>query len=213
MIVRLTGSVAEVGEGAIVLERDGVGYEVLVPGYAVGELAACRGQQVTLHTLQFLEGNAAGGNMIPRLVGFLHPEDRVFFGRFISVKGVGTRKALRALAEPVAAVADAIEAGDAARLAQLPGIGKRAAETIIAELKGKVAMFAVGAAPGKAESQEPRPGWTEPQRLAIRVLTEWGDARADVERWIERAGQLHAELETVEQWVEAAYRVKTGAEG
>jgi Holliday junction DNA helicase RuvA len=209
MIARISGVVAEVAEGAAIIEQNGIGYEVQVPGYALGELAACRGQRVMLHTLQFLEGNAAAGNLVPRLVGFLHPEDRQFFTRFIRVKGIGIRKALRALSEPVAVVAEAIESGDVARLARLPGIGRRGAETIVAELRGKLKAF-VAAGP-RAEPGEGR--WREPQRLAIRILTEWGDSRADVERWIERAGQLHPELETVERWVEAAYRVKTGLEG
>lgn len=212
MIARISGVVTEVTKGAAVIDRDGIGYEVLVPGYAVGELAACRGREVTLHTLDFVEGNATGGNLVPRLVGFLHGEDREFFGRFISVKGIGIRKGLRALGEPVAAVARAIEAADGAWLARLPGIGKRTAETIIAELRGKVSAFAVGGA-ASDKDQGPQQGWSEEQRLALRILTEWGDPRSDAERWIERAGQLHPDLKGADKWVEAAYRVKTGVEG
>ena len=85
MIVKMTGIVSEVRDQSVVIERDGLGYEVLVPGCAVGELSAHRGREVVLHTLEFLEGNAAGGNMVPRLVGFLHGEDRTFFYRFIEV--------------------------------------------------------------------------------------------------------------------------------
>jgi len=129
----------------MILERDGIGYEILVPGYAVGELIACKGQSVTLHTMEYYEGSAAGGNLIPRIVGFLHPEDRAFFERFITVKGIGVRKAIKALAEPVARVAADIEQGNAPSLARLPGIGKRAADQIIAELRGKLAEFAIGA--------------------------------------------------------------------
>jgi len=212
MIARISGVLTDVTEGAAVIDRDGIGYEVLIPGYAVGELAACRGREVTLHTLEFLEGNAAGGNLVPRLVGFLHGEDREFFGRFISVKGIGIRKGLRALGQPVAAVARAIEAADGAWLTRLPGIGKRAAETIIAELRGKVSAFAVGAA-AAGENESPQQGWSQEQRLALRILTEWGDPHSDAERWIERAGQLHPDLKGADKWVEAAYRVKTGAEG
>ena len=98
MIARMTGIVADVGVGTMILERDGIGYEILVPGYAVGELIACKGQAVTLHTMEYYEGSAAGGNLIPRIVGFLHPEDRAFFERFITVKGIGVRKAIKALA-------------------------------------------------------------------------------------------------------------------
>jgi Holliday junction DNA helicase RuvA len=213
MIARMSGVVAEVTETAAVIDRDGIGYEVLVPGYALGELAACRGRDVTLHTLEFFEGNAAGGNLVPRLIGFLHATDREFFTRFISVKGIGIRKGLRALGEPVASVAAAIEQGDAAWLGRLPGIGKRAAQTIIAELKGKVEDFALGVAAGAVSGEAQQQDWNEHQRLALRILTEWGDSRADAERWVERAGQLHPDLDSAEKLVEAAYRVKTGVEG
>ncbi len=59
MIVRLSGTLIEVAEESVVLEREGVAREVLVPHFAVGELAACRGQVVTLHTIEFYEGNHA----------------------------------------------------------------------------------------------------------------------------------------------------------
>ena len=142
MIVRLRGQLSEVGENSAVLDRDGIAYEVLVPSYAVQELSACRGQDVTLHTLEYLEGGAAGGNLTPRIIGFLHPEDRAFFRQFITVKGVGVRKGLRALDAPVARIAAHIESGDTIALALLPGIGKRMAETIVAELRGKVTAHA-----------------------------------------------------------------------
>ena len=126
MIVRLTGMLIELSEEAVVLEREGIAYEVLVPQYALGELAAHRGSEVTLHTVQFFEGNQASGHLTPRLLGFLHPEDKLFFARFVSVKGIGARKALKALSEPVRRIATWIKAGDTKMLARLSGIGKRA---------------------------------------------------------------------------------------
>ena len=136
MIARIAGVVADVSEGSAILDRDGIGYEVLVPRYAIGELTAARGKSLTLHTLQYLEGNPAGGNLVPRLIGFTSPGDIRFFRLFTKVKGVGVRKALRALAEPITRVAAAIESGDAKLLARLPGIGSRTADQIVAELRG-----------------------------------------------------------------------------
>lgn len=212
MIVRLTGTVIDVTEETVVIERDGVGWEVLVPGYAVGELAAVRGREVTLHTLQFLEGSTAGGNMIPRLVGFLYPEDKAFFKRFTSVKGIGARKALRALTEPMRRVATWIEQADASSLRKLPGVGARAAEMIVAELKGKLDGLAVG---GDAVTDKPAESarFTPAQRDALEVLIALGDPRAEAERWLERAAQLHPDAVEAEDWVKAAYRVRSGVEG
>ncbi len=210
MIVRITGIVAEVTEGSVVIERDGLAHEVLVPGYAIGELAAAHGQEITLHTLEYYEGGAAGGNLIPRLIGFLHSEDRAFFQKFITVKGVGIRRGLRALAEPAARVASAIESGDAKALTRLPGIGKRASEQIVAELRGKVDAFAIAAA---AERSPAKTDWTPAQRDALEVLIAWGERRTEVEQWLQRAAQLHPDIDQADEWVRAVYRIKAGSEG
>jgi holliday junction DNA helicase RuvA len=209
MIVRLRGQLSEVNETAVVLDRDGIAYEVFVPSYAVTELSACRGEEVTLHTLEYLEGGTAGGNITPRIIGFLHPEDRAFFKQFTTVKGVGVRKGLRALAAPAAQIASLIEAGDTTGLARLPGIGKRLAETIVAELRGKVSAhaYAAGAVPAAARRE-----FTEDQGLAVEILVQWGDTRPDAERWIARAAQLRDDLGSPEDWVRAAYRIKGGGE-
>ena len=210
MIVRLTGTLIEVNDESIVVDRDGVAREVLVPHFAISELAAHRGQLVTLHTIQFYEGNHASGHLTPRILGFLHPEDREFFTRFVSVKGIGPRKAMKALAEPVRRIASWIESGDAKALARLPGIGNRAAELIVATLKGKVADLAlVGASSPPSKTAQ----LSSPQRDALEVLVAWGDPRGDAERWLERAGQLHPDLHSPDEWVRMAYRIKTGVDG
>jgi holliday junction DNA helicase RuvA len=210
MIVRMTGIVSEVRDGSTVIDRDGIGYELLLCGYASGELSACLGQQVTLHTMEYYEASGVGGNLTPRLVGFLHAEDRAFFTRFITVKGMGVRKAVKALTLPVATVAAAIESSDTRLLAQLPGIGKRAADQIVAELRGKVAEFAV------SEPDRPAPaadGWSADQRDALEVMIALGERRADAQRWLERAIQLHPDAAGADEWVRLAYRVRSGTEG
>lgn len=210
MISHIAGHLSEVHEETVVVERSGIGYVVAVPRYAVGELAACRGREVTLHTLLFIEGNQAGGHMDPVLVGFPHAEDKVFFRRFISVKGIGWRKALKALSEPVGHVAAWIEQGDAAALKRLPGIGARAAELIVAELKGKMEDLAI-ATSGYRPVDATR--FTDDQRDAIEIMVSLGDGRADAEQWLERARQLHREVDSADDWIRAAYRIKTGVDG
>ena len=208
MIVRLTGTVLEVDTDAAVIERDGLGREVLIPHYALGELTACAGRQVTLHTLEFYEGNQASGHLTPRLLGFPCVEDRDFFKKFIGVKGIGPRKALKALAEPVVRIASWIEQGDKKALARLPGIGKRAAELIVAELKGKMDAWIVGVPVEGA----PHADWTDAQRDALEILVAWGDSHNEAERWLARAVQAQPDIEAADEWVRAAYKVKAGAE-
>lgn len=209
MIVRLTGTLIEVDHGSIVLERDGIAREVLVPRFAIPELAAHRGQVVTLHTQEFYEGKGTTGNLVPRILGFLHVEDRLFFTRFIEVKGIGARKALKALTEPVRRIASWIESGDVKSLTCLPGISDRTAKLVIASLKGKLKDFALPAAVGDGETAV----FSQPQRDALEILVAWGDSRADAERWLERAAQLHPDVDSADEWVRVAYRVKTGVEG
>jgi Holliday junction DNA helicase RuvA len=141
----------------------------------------------------------------------LHPADRAFFTKFVKVKGIGMRKALKALAEPMARTAAAIEGGDTAMLGRLPGIGKRAAEQIVAELRGKMKAFATGEA---ADGEPASVDWTRDQRDALEILVgALRERREDAERWLARAGMLAAEPASAEEWVKAAYRVRSGSEG
>ena len=210
MIVRITGTLIDVTEEAAIIERDGIAREVLVPRFAIGELAASRGQSVTLHTVEFLEGNPTVGHLVPRLLGFVHTEDRLFFSRFVSVKGFGPRKALKAFTEPVRRIATWIQSGDVKALTRLPGVGPRAAQMLIASLKGKLDDLAL---PAEADARDVATELTRAQRDALEVLVAWGDPRADAERWLHRAAQLEPELQAADEWVRMAYRVKTGTEG
>jgi len=209
MIVRVSGTLIEVTEDSVVVERDGIAREILVAPFATSELAAYRGQVVTLHTTEFYEGNQASGHLVPRMLGFLHTEDREFFTRFVQVKGIGPRKALKALCEPVRRVASWIESGDSKSLSRLPGIGPRASELIVASLKGKMDDLALGG----EETAAAAASLSESQRDALEVLTAWGDSRSDAQRWLERAAQLSPDMQSPDEWVRAAYKVKIGAEG
>ena len=111
----------------------------------------------------------------------------------------------------VSRVAAAIENGDETALVRLPGIGKRAAAQIIAELKGKVTDFALGEI---KDTQGRTIQWRDDQRDALEILVgALHERREDAERWLARAAELHPELVTAEAWVKAAYRVRSGSEG
>ncbi|MBK8267132.1 MAG: hypothetical protein IPK83_02025 [Planctomycetes bacterium] len=209
MIVRIRGILSELTEETAIIERDGIAHEALVPAYAYSELAASVGTEITLHTQEYLEASTPGGNMTPRLIGFLRPEDRAFFKLFTTVKGLGTRKGLRALATPAARIASDIERGDVPSLKKLPGIGARLAEQIVAELRGKVTEHAVLSGPVEAGA---KPEFSEDQLVAVEIIAQWGDSRGDAQRWVARAAQLHKDVKGPDEWVKAAYRVKGGAE-
>ena len=151
MIARLTGVLAEVMEDRVLVECAGLGYEVLIPPASRTALDAKRGETVTLYTLHYLEGGMNATNPVPRLAGFLTALEREFAQRFITVKGMGVKAVLRAFTAPVHTIANAIERKDISALVQLPGVGKRSADQIIAELNGKVGKYALFREDGQPE--------------------------------------------------------------
>jgi len=99
---------------------------------------------VTLHTIHYIDGNPQkGGRMTPRLVGFDTAIERQFFEVFCSVPGLGVKKALRALVRPVRDIAHSIEQQDIKALTTMPGVGAAMAEKIVAQLRRKMAKFAL----------------------------------------------------------------------
>ena len=209
MISRIAGRLEQAGPpGALVDTGAGLWYELLVPACDVERLSRRVGQDVVLHTIHYLDGDPARGNLVPRLVGFLTEADREFFRVFITVKGVGIRKALRALARPVAEVAAAIQAKDVRFLVALPEIGKRTAEQIVAELHGKVDAFA-----GELAAPAERDEMPEAAAEAVAVLTQLGERRVDAVALVDRVLSVAPEATSAEAIIQYAYRLKAGSRG
>jgi Holliday junction DNA helicase RuvA len=182
-------------------------YEIMLPGYVVSSLAGKIGSDVTLCTLEYYEGTPAGGNLIPRMVGFMSEGEKDFFLKYTTVKGIGIKKALRSLNIPISAIASAIEDGNEKTLLSLPEIGKRLAQQIIAELKGKLTSFAIDA--GKATAAR---SMTAFQIEALEILIAWGEKRNEAMELIELACKKHPNIKTAEELVPLVYRIKQGAE-
>jgi len=204
MIARVTGRLEEASPDGVVLDAgNGLWYELLVPACDLDRLGRLVGQDVVLHTIHYLEGDPSRGGQTPRLIGFSSQSDRDFFRVFTTVKGIGVRKALRALVRPFAEVAAAIQGKDAKLLVALPEIGKRTAETIIAELHGKVDAFAGPAAEAPAEIPEAA-------EEAISVLVQLGERRADAVALVERVLAVAPEMDSTEVIIQQAYKLKAG---
>lgn len=183
-------------------------FELLVPAADVALLQAGIGEEMTFHTIFYLEGDSSGGNIEPRLVGFLRPEDRAFFQLFITVKGIGPKKALRALVIPVGEIAQAIETKDARALCELPQIGKRMAELIVAELAGKVDKFAMAFDPTGARSGPPGKR-TSAEEDAIAALVALGERRGDAEHLLDRAKHANAKLKSTTEFINDMLRMRS----
>jgi len=207
MIARIEGKLVRLDGVSALVHVGAVGYEVMLPGYCVSALSDRIGSDITLCTMEYYEGSPGGGNLVPRMVGFLSPAERDFFTKFISVKGIGVKKGLKSLTIPIASVASAIENGDDKILMSLPTIGKRMAQQIIAELKGKLQSFA-----GAAEIERAGAGFKPFQAEALEILIAWGEKRNEVIELIELAYKRHPEVNSAEALVPLVYRLKQGIE-
>jgi Holliday junction DNA helicase RuvA len=211
VIHRLTGALEEVGEGFAVVRCAGVSYQVLVPAASVEPLRSRLAREpegeVTLHTLHYLEGGQAGSPLVPRLVGFLNPVARDFFVAFTTVKGIGPKRALRALALPIRDIASAIEEKDSRTLTRLPGIGARVAEQIVAELNGKMARFALMREPGEPEAPAKAPDLAAE---SVAVLLQLGYRKAEAEGMVADALQRRPDASGAEEVIAEVFRRTRG---
>jgi Holliday junction DNA helicase RuvA len=183
-------------------------YELHVPAVDMPYLQAHTGEKCLFFTLEYMEGNASFGQLARRLLGFLRTDDKVFFQKFITVKGIGPRRALRALTASVGEIASAICRKDTKFLTSLPEIGKRTAEQIVAELSGKVDHFATGqtgSASGGLAAQRP-----DELEQAITALVSLGERRTEAESWVDRACRADPTLKKTADIVRSAYRLKAG---
>jgi Holliday junction DNA helicase RuvA len=208
MIAGIEGKLVKLDTAFCLIQIGSIRYEVMLPGYCVAALSDKIGGEISLYTLEYLEGAPGGGNLIPRMIGFLSESERAFFTKFTSVKGIGTKRGLRSLSMPISSIAAAIENGDEKILMTLPSVGKRMSQQIIAELKGKLGSFALG-----AESTVGRePTLKLFQAEALEILIAWGEKRNEAIELIELACKRHPGVESAEQLVPLVYRLKQGVE-
>jgi len=205
MIAQIEGKLVSLSETTCLVQVGSVCYEVMLPGYAISRLGGKVGTDITLCTMEYYEGTPGGGNMIPRLVGFLSQSEKEFFSRYTSVKGLGIKKGLKSLAIPITTIANAIEAGDTELLISLPSVGKRMAQLIIAQLKGKLEDFAIGP---EADGAAGIAKFEAYQMEAIEILIAWGERRADAMELVALACRKHADIKTAEDLVPLVYRIK-----
>ncbi len=202
MIKRVSGVLERVEPTGVELAMGHAVHEVLVPELVRRGLQAKLGQTVTLHTLEFLEGNPTRGNMVPRLVGFLTEVEREFFELICEVDGVGVRKALRAIVRPVGEIATAIEEQDAAMLSTLPGIGAATAERMIAKLRRRMPKFALLVAREAPDQAGPADVLAE----TFDVLRSLGHSDTEARRLVDGLRDLKKKYKDVQEALEAIYR-------
>jgi Holliday junction DNA helicase RuvA len=138
MIAFLRGRVLEKQPNRIILDVQGVGYELYVPLSTFYDLGD-EGSECSLRVYTHVREDAL------QLFGFLTDLERQLFERLISISGIGPKLAVAVLSGVEARdLVTAVQRGDVARLTAIPGIGKKTAERIVLELRDRLAQLAVG---------------------------------------------------------------------
>jgi Holliday junction DNA helicase RuvA len=207
MISHLRGILARKHETSSSVELDvgGVWYDVELPAFVWQALEpAAVGDPLDLETFYFATANAPA----PRLIGFQREIEREFFKKLVTVPNVGPTTAAKAMIFSVSAIAGWIEKGDTTQLSRLPGVGKRTAETIVAQLRGKVTDEALLADEGFDGSGAKRAVAAEPSahlKDAIDALAGLGYSRAEADRVVAEVQAAGPET-TAEELIRGALR-------
>ena len=210
MIRKITGVLSKLPDDCAVLEVPPFEYEVLVPEFTRRQVQLHLGESISLHTLQYIDGNIQkGGRMTPRLIGFNSLAEKQFFEIFCSVSGVGVKKALRAMVRPVPDVARSIEQQDVKTLTTMPGIGPKMAEKIVAELRRKMARFAllIPAAEGEMEAMT-APSIAEE---VYQILVSFGHSEQESRKMIDDVLVDKKKFKDVDAFLHAVYEKKSEA--
>ncbi|HEU5255190.1 MAG TPA: Holliday junction branch migration protein RuvA [Vicinamibacterales bacterium] len=144
MIAFLRGRVLDKHPNRIVIDVNGIGYELYVPlstYYHVGEA----GMEIALHVHTHVREDAI------QLYGFLTTLEQQLFERLIAISGIGPKLAIAVLSGiDTDELVSSIQRADVARLTRIPGIGKKTAERIVLELKDRLADVVPSATTGDA---------------------------------------------------------------
>jgi len=175
MIALVEGALLEKNVSSVVIAAGGIGYEIAVP-LSTFEKLPDEGETARLLTYLHVREDAL------QLFGFHSRQEREAFERLIAVTGVGPRLALSILSSlSVERLIAAVEGAQASWFGKIPGVGKKTAERLIFELKGKLTDIAPAAALGKAAA----PAGRETEEAAA-ALVSLGYSRPQAETAIAR---------------------------
>lgn len=200
MIGRLRGTVAAVGEGQCLIDVGGVGYLVHAGARTLQKLAVGEAGELFVET-QMSESAI-------RLFAFVTGEERAWFARLQDAPGVGARTALAILdALTLPQLMDAIALGDTSAISRANGVGKKLAERIVTEFRGKpppMGLFVASAPAGSPVIAGPTEAGA--RAAAISALVNLGYGQADAARAVAQAAREAGEGASEAQLIRAALR-------
>jgi Holliday junction DNA helicase RuvA len=160
---------------------------------------------LSLITYHYLHIDQSRG--MPVLIGFLNEIEKEFFEVFITVSGIGPRAALKALNQPISAIARAIDEADLDFLHSLPGIGQQRAREIIAKLQDKIGKFGLikDAALTKRTDKI-----KDIEAEALEVLLQLEYKKSEAQAMIRRALENAADIQNTEELLNEVYKQRRG---
>jgi len=197
MIAFLRGRLLEKHPNRLIVDVNGVGYDVAVPLSTFFDLTA-PGAEVSLRVHTHVREDQLA------LYGFGSALEQHMFERLITISGIGPKLALAALSGMAPAdLVRAIRTADIARLSSIPGIGKKTAERIVVELKDKLPAGAAPAVPG---APAPPPAEADSRADLLSALVNLGYQRATAEKAVDRAIAADGASADIEVLLRAALR-------
>jgi len=205
MIGYLEGNLLKIGQDRILLLVNQVGYEILLPAYALKNLEASSiGDPLAL----FIYFQQTERQPKPVLIGFNTEDEKDFFQHFISVGDIGPLKAINAMTIPVGEIAQAIETKDHTALKNLKGIGERTAQKIVATLSGKMDRFVLSVKAIKT----PLSITEETFDAVVDVLvSQLGHKLSNARRMVKEALERNPSLRTPEELFDEVYHGESGS--
>lgn len=175
MIAHLTGQIKSKGTDSVIVDVQGVGYQLHVSLHSFYELPP-EGSEVSLHVHTHVREDQI------TLFGFLTAQEKMVFGQLLKVNGIGPKSAMTVLSGlSPSEIIQAVVLQDSARFKNIPGIGQKTAERILLDLKGKLT-------PDPTASKSPHINGDSTYQEALSALVNLGYPRAHAEQALTKVG-------------------------
>lgn len=207
MISQISGKIKKKKESSVVVDVNGIAYEILIPPAVMRAIDKARKEDGTIDLITYHYYQMDQAKAIPVLVGFLNEIEKEFFEQFITVSGIGPKAACKAMSISFSIIADAIDRGDMALLKTLPGIGEQKAREIIAKLQGKVGKF--GLIQDRFLDEAPR-AKEDIKEEAISVLLQLQYKKNEAKEMVEKAIQHNPKASSCEEILNEVYKGSRG---
>lgn len=206
MISYISGKLKTKKESSLILDVNGICYEVLIPQAIMKCLDDNILQDGSLNLVTYHYHQVEPAKTTPVLIGFLNEVEKEFFEKFITVSGVGPKAAVKALSVPISIIAQAIDSGNKELLKSLPGIGEQKAKDIIAKLQGKVGKFGLIQDAYIAQKKPQAPDFKEE---ALQVLLQLQYKKQEANEMLDKALSRNPDIKNAEELLNEVYKQKT----